>query len=386
VPPRRTGLVGLLGVHPFILVFVGAGFLYPAVANDYWTFNLTVGLVLAIACLGLLVVIGWGREISLAQAGLTGASLYVTGYCARGGKPGELGPDLPFPVAALVGTGFVVLISCLVALISMRLSGVYVIVLTLALQFLLENSLFTKEKLTGGLSAPSTPRPKVFGANLETDKRMYLYILCALMLSMFFLHRFRHSRFGRSLIMVGVDKSAAAAVGVSPWMYKVVAFGIAGLFAGIAGALSAPLYRNPPGIIQYLSFKSLFYLSVPIFAGFESIVAVVAVACLFQLLPQILLSWKIPPELIGGVGLLLGVLAGPRGMGGAILDVFDPRARAKRRAVRSGAGASARPKPPARPSGGSGGATRPAPTRPRPNTAGAAAKARATAGSGLGKK
>jgi ABC-type branched-subunit amino acid transport system permease subunit len=216
---------------------------------------------------------------------------------------------------------------------------------------------------------------------------MYLYILSTLLLAMFFLHRFRNSRFGRSLIMVGVDKSAAAAVGVSPWMYKVVAFGVAGLFAGISGALSAPLYRNPPGIIQYLSFKSLFYLSVPIFAGFESIVAVVAVACLFQMLPQILLSWKIPPELIGGVGLLLGVLAGPRGMGGAILDVFDPRARAKRKAVKSSAGASSRPRPPARPSGGSsagGGGARPASARPRVS-AGAGAKARPVS-AGLGKK
>ncbi|HEX3825746.1 MAG TPA: branched-chain amino acid ABC transporter permease [Sporichthyaceae bacterium] len=377
----------MLGVHPFILLFIAAGFIYPAIANDYWVFNLTVGLVLAIACLGLLVVIGWGREISLAQAGLTGASLYLTGFFARGGKPGEPGADLPFPIAALFGTALVVLISCVVALVSMRLSGVYVIVLTLALQFLLENSLFTSEKLTGGLSAPSTPRPKLFGWSLESDKRMYLYILSTLLLAMFFLHRFRNSRFGRSLIMVGVDKSAAAAVGVSPWMYKVVAFGVAGVFAGVSGALSAPLYRNPPGILQYLSFKSLFYLSVPIFAGFESIVAVVAVACLFQMLPQILLSWKIPPELIGGVGLLLGVLAGPRGMGGAILDVFDPRARAKRKAVKGSAGASSRPRPPARPSGGSsagGGGARPASARPRVS-AGAGAKARPVS-AGLGKK
>lgn len=334
VPPRVGGIQGLLGVHPFVLLFVAAGFIYPAVANDYWVFNLTTGLILAIACLGLLVVVGWGREISLAQAGLTGAALYISGYMARGSKPGEDGPGLPFPIAALIGIAFVVAISCLVAVISMRLSGVYVIVLTLSLQFLLENSLFTKEKLTGGLSAPSTPRPKFFGWDMESDKRFYFYILSVLLVSMFFLHRFRHSRFGRSLIMVGSDKSAAAAVGVSPWVYKVVAFGMGGLFAGLAGALSAPLYRNPPGILSYISFNSLFYLSVPILAGFESIVAVVGVAVFFQLLPQILLSWKINPQLLGGIGLTLGVLAGPRGAGGAIIDMFDPRARAKRRAAK----------------------------------------------------
>jgi ABC-type branched-subunit amino acid transport system permease subunit len=256
----------------------------------------------------------------------------------------------------LVGIAFVVAVSSLVALVSMRLSGVYVIVLTLSLQFLLENSLFTKEKLTGGLSAPSTPRPKFFGWEMESDKRFYFYILGVLLVSMFFLHRFRHSRFGRSLLMVGSDKSAAAAVGVSPWMYKVMAFGIAGLFAGIAGALSAPLYRNPPGILSYISFNSLFYVSVPILAGFESIVAVVGVAIFFQLLPQILLSWKINPQLLGGIGLTLGVLAGPRGAGGAVIDMFDPRARAKRRAAK-GLPSAAKPKKPGKPSGG-------APARP----------------------
>jgi hypothetical protein len=58
------------------------------------------------------------------------------------------------------------------------------------------------------------------------------------------------------------------------------------------------------------------------------------VAVFFQLLPQILLSWKINPQLLGGIGLTLGVLAGPRGAGGAIIDMFDPRARAKRRAAK----------------------------------------------------
>jgi ABC-type branched-subunit amino acid transport system permease subunit len=340
VPPRVTGIQGLLGIHPALLLLVVAGFIYPQFANDYWTFNVTVGLILAIACLGLLVVVGWGREISLAQAGLTGAALYISGYLARGKKPGENGPGLPFPVAALGGIAFVVGVSVLVALISMRLSGVYVIVLTLSLQFLLENSLFTKEKLTGGLSAPSTPRPNFFGINMESDKRFYYYILAVLVVSMVFLHRFRNSRFGRSLIMVGSDKAAAAAVGVSPWMYKVAAFAIAGGFAGLAGALSAPLYRNPPGTLQYISFNSLFYLSVPILAGFESLMAVVGVAIFFQLLPQILLSLKINVYLLGGLGLTAGVLAGPRGMGGAVIDMFDGRARAKRKEAKKGIAAA----------------------------------------------
>jgi len=221
----------------------------------------------------------------------------------------------------------------------MRLAGVYVIVLTLSLQFLLENSVMLSEKLTGGLSAPSTPRPDFFNLSMRSDKHFYYFVLGTTVTVMLFLSKFRHSRFGRSMLMVGSDKAAAAAVGVSPWMYKVAAFSIAGLMAGIAGGLSAPLYFSPPGTLQYISFNSLFYLSIPILAGFESLTAIALVAVVFTLIPQILLSWKINVYLLGGIGLTIGILVGPRGVGGTVIDLFDPQAKAKKAAARGGGAA-----------------------------------------------
>ncbi len=78
VPRRAGGLVGLLGVHPGLLVFGADLLLVPVLFSTYWVFTVSVGLVLAISCLGLLVVVGWVREISLAQAGLTGSVVYIT--------------------------------------------------------------------------------------------------------------------------------------------------------------------------------------------------------------------------------------------------------------------------------------------------------------------
>jgi ABC-type branched-subunit amino acid transport system permease subunit len=359
-----TGLVeklhGILGIHPLLLVLVGILVIYPLLSSDSWTYNATTGLVLAVSALGLLVVVGWGREISLAQAGLTGAACYISGLAARefnGGVydipgfdlPHGLYTDLPFPVAMLYGIAFAVIVSVLVSLVAMRLSGVYVIVLTLSLQFLIENSLFTEASLTGGLSPLQTPRPEFMGASLNCaepctaklsgDDRIYYFILAFLLISMYFLHQFRNSRFGRSMIMVGVDQAAAAAVGVSPWKYKVAAFAIAGGFAGLGGALLAPFYGTPPGVLEFNSFNSLFYLSIPIMAGFESLMAVVGVAMLFRLLPLILSDHGLDLNsyLLGGLGLAVGILLGPRGAGGFISDIFDTRARRKRKAARANA-------------------------------------------------
>ncbi|WP_344604648.1 branched-chain amino acid ABC transporter permease [Sporichthya brevicatena] len=382
VPPRVGGagsnpvdkVHGFLGVHPGLLVLFAMLAIYPLIGTDSWVYNVTTGLVLAISALGLLVVVGWGREISLAQAGLTGAACYISGFAAREfdgsvwdiplvDLPRWMYTDLAFPLAMLWGIGFAVVVSVLVSLVAMRLSGVYVIVLTLSLQFLIENSLFTEAALTGGLSPLETPRPEILGASLNcaqpcnatlsADDRMYYFILAFLFVSMYFLHRFRHSRFGRSMIMVGVDPAAAAAVGVSPWKYKVAAFAIAGGFAGLGGALLAPLYGTPPGVLEFNSFNSLFYLSIPIMAGFESLTAVVAVALLFRLAPLLLaeIDIELNGYLLGGLGLAIGILLGPRGAGGFVSDIFDTRARAKRKAARaqgrkSSTGGGAAPKPP----------------------------------------
>jgi ABC-type branched-subunit amino acid transport system permease subunit len=322
VPPRAGGLRGALGIHP-ALVSIGIGALFvPRVLTSYWVFNVCVGLVLAIACLGLVAVVGWAREISLMQAGLTGSALYLTGYRISG-RLGT-GEPVPLPVAALYGVGFAVVVSVLVALVSMRLAGAYLAVLTLSVQFLLENTVLVDSRM--GMWDGTYPRPHFFATTLNSDARFYFLVLGVLFVSMVFLHRFRHSRFGRAMVMAGADRQAAATVGISPWAYRVWAFAIAGLFAGVAGALSSPLYYSPPGTLQYISFNSLFYVAIPVLAGCESLMTVAGLAILFTLLPQVFLDAGLNVYLLGGVGLAVGVLLGPRGLGGALADLFE-RAR-----------------------------------------------------------
>lgn len=317
VPPRFRGLRGTLGVHPGVLLVLAAAALVPSFASGYWVFYVCVGMVLAIACLGLQVVVGWTRELSLAQAGLTGGALYVSSDVCLDSVTGE---RRPFLIGAAVGIVFVVAISVLMALVSYRLVAAYVVVVTLSLQFVLENTLLRAPPLITGLSAPVIPRPDFFGVSMRSDKAFYYYVLAALLATIGILHRLRISRFGRSLILVGSDPEAAAVSGVSPWRYRLCAFVIAGLCAGIAGALSGPLYRSSPGPWEYLSWNSMFYLSIPVLAGFGSLTAVACVAIGCSLLP--LAQEQFNAYVIGGAGLLIGVLLGPRGLTGAVADLF----------------------------------------------------------------
>src|SRR5207248_6558620 len=111
-------------------VLAAAGLVWVLRAPGYWVFTANAGLILAVATLGLMVVVGWIKEVSLVQAGLTGTAVYLCSYLYR---PGH-GWGLPYLVAAAIAIGVVVSLSFLIALASERLSGIYILVLTLALQ------------------------------------------------------------------------------------------------------------------------------------------------------------------------------------------------------------------------------------------------------------
>jgi ABC-type branched-subunit amino acid transport system permease subunit len=295
-------------------VFAAVAIAWALVAADYWVFITTVAILLAISTLGLTVVVGWAREVSLVQAGLTGTAVYLGGYAYRSNG----GWGLPFVVAAVFAIGVVVLLSVLLSLGTAKLSGIYIIVLTLGLQLALEKTVFASYKLTGGQSAIPTPRPALFGLSFNNDRAFYLLCLAMLGAMVLLLARLRSSRHGQALMLVGTDRQAAASVGISPFRYKMLAFAIAGFFAGVAGVFISPLFRTPPAAFTFFALNSLFYLAIPVLAGFQSLFGVILVAVAFGLAPQALEPFHISPLLLGGIGLYGGTLAGRSGLSGLV--------------------------------------------------------------------
>jgi branched-chain amino acid transport system permease protein len=296
------------------------------VVPKFWVFLGGAACLLAISALGLAVVVGWAGEVSLASAALVGTSVYLTGYMVRGD-----GLDLPFLVGLGAGMAVAATLHSVAALATAKLSGIYVMVLTLGLQVTIERTVFSVSKLTGGAEGVYLSRPSFLGLHFDSDTSFYYLCLGALAVVVVFLTLFRQSRHGRAMLLVRTNREAAAAVGISPWRYKILAFVISGLLLGLAGAMTAPLYRSPPTLLQYLSFASLFLLAVPVTAGSESLIAVIVVAFAFTMLPAGLeeMSLRLSPNIVGGVGLLTGTYIGARGIGGYVLDkVRDRRERA----------------------------------------------------------
>ncbi len=314
--------VPLWGYAALLIVAFG----WVQVVPKFWVFLGGAACLLAIAGLGLAVVVGWAGEVSLASAALVGTSVYLTGYMVRGD-----GMDLPFLVGLGAGMVVAAALHSFAALATAKLSGIYVMVLTLGLQVTIERTVFSVAKLTGGSEGVYLSRPSFLGLHFDSDTSFYYLRVGALAVVVVFLTLFRQSRHGRAMLLVRTNREAAAAVGISPWRYKILAFAISGLLLGLAGAMTAPLYRSPPTLLQYLSFASLFLLAVPVTAGSESLISVIIVAFAFTMLPAGLedVGLRLSPNIVGGVGLLAGTYIGARGIGGAVLDKLrDRRERA----------------------------------------------------------
>ena len=310
------------GYAAFLIMALG----WVHVVPKFWVFLGGAACLLAISGLGLSVVVGWAGEVSLASAALVGTSVYLTGYMVRGD-----GLDLPFLVGLGAGMAVAAALHAFAALATAKLSGIYVMVLTLGLQVTIERTVFSVSKLTGGSEGVYLSRPSFLGMHFDSDTSFYYLCFGVLAMVVVFLTLFRQSRHGRAMLLVRTNREAAAAVGISPWRYKILAFVISGLCLGLAGAMTAPLYRSPPTLLQYLSFASLFLLAVPVTAGSESRIAVIGVAFANTITPALLEenSQRLSPNIVGGVGLLAGTYIGARGIGGAILDrLRDRRERA----------------------------------------------------------
>ena len=301
------------------------------VVPKFWVFLGGAACLLAISALGLTVVVGWAGEVSLASAALVGTSVYLTGYLVRAD-----GQHLPFLVGLGVGMLVAGALHSFAALATAKLSGIYVMVLTLGLQVTIERTVFSVAKLTGGAEGVYLSRPSFLGLHFDSDTSFYYLCLATLAGVVVFLTLFRQSRHGRALLLVRTNREAAAAVGISPWRFKILAFVICGVLAGVAGALTAPLYRSPPTSFQYLSIPSLFLLAIPVTAGFESLLGVVVVAFAFTMIPQAVQSLHLSTFVVAGVGLLGGTYIGPRGISGVVLDRLRDRREAELLAARTG--------------------------------------------------
>ncbi len=198
-------------------------------------------LIFAILALGLNITVGMAGMLDLGYAAAFALGAYTVGVLATSLQPWAVpfrsGNLLLLLLAGAVAAG---LLGALVGLLTGRLHNEYLALVTFAVGVMMLSSLRNLSGLTNGASGISgVPALSLFGARLSSPFVRYYIVLSVMLLVALLCHSLLCSRLGRAWAAVSADELAAASAGVSPGQVKLLAFGISGAVAGLAGALFA---------------------------------------------------------------------------------------------------------------------------------------------------
>jgi ABC-type branched-subunit amino acid transport system permease subunit len=223
----------------------------------------------AIVGVSLVVLTGWGGQISLGQFGLVGAAAGVAGGLAAN-------HNLDFfetlALGILTGVGAAVV----VGLPAVRIQGLFLAPTTLAFGYAVPDYLLNRHYAVGKSIMPSglaahLDRPVLYGViKLESDRAFYYLCLVFLGLTMLAAYSFRRYRSGRVLIAARDNQRAAPAYAINLTRTRLAAFAVSGAIAGVAGVLFAYSERTVDPASYNISQSILIFLAVAI-AGVSSV-------------------------------------------------------------------------------------------------------------------
>lgn len=225
----------------------------PFMASKYQTFQLTLAMIYAVALLGLNILTGYSGQISLGHGAFFAIGAYTAAILMhRFGLP--FWATLP-PAAAV---SFV--LGVLFGLPALRLEGIYLALVTLAMALATPQVLKYFESWTGGQQGINLVKPTPPAVpGLDRDRWLYLLALLVLLIMFRLAANLLRGRTGRALVAVRDHPISARVMGIDTARYKTIAFGTSALFTGVAGAMSAIVigYVSPEGYGLFLSISFL---------------------------------------------------------------------------------------------------------------------------------
>src|SRR6266702_2524679 len=192
-------------------------------------------MIFAIAALSLNLILGYGGMISFGHAAYLGIGAYAVGVLAH------YGIDNGFLQWALA-IGASALVALAIGAVSIRTSGVYFIMITLAFTQMLYYLGISIEEFGGDDGMRLAVKSQFGLIDLNNTIAFYYLVLAILVLFLFLGHRLVNSRFGMVIRAARSNEARTRSIGFSPYPYRLAAFVIAGAMCGRAGAL-APGFR-----------------------------------------------------------------------------------------------------------------------------------------------
>jgi branched-chain amino acid transport system permease protein len=301
----------------FLLVFLIILFACPLFTSDRILTLLTMMGIAVISVHGLNILTGFCAQISIGHAGFMAVGGYTSAVlCAKLG--------LPFWAALPCGALAAGLAGLIFGLPSLKIKGFYLIMATIAAHFIIIWTIIQLRGTTGGTDGLSLPSPAIGSLRLSSKTNYFYLVMIITCLATLLAKNIVRTRAGRAFIAIRDNDLAAEVMGISLWNYKLQAFFIGCVYAGVAGALLIQ-YFSFASTDQFPFFDSVWYLGMLIVGGMGSTTGAIFGAVALRLLDELVtmagpvLSAAVAPQAAASLALI------SHGLIIIIFLIFEPR-------------------------------------------------------------
>ena len=287
----------------------------PQMLSGYYIDATTQVAIYSVVALGLNLLVGRVGLVSLGQAAVLALGAWVAARLL-------FATSMPFPLVLLSSGLITMVLGTLVGLPALRLSGLYLALITLMLAGAITVVLAKVNFPNGGhgflgynsstVHIPFIRRPSI--ATSDPAFLRYSVVVAVLMFLVALAHV--RTRPGRAWAAIRQSEPAALAAGINTTMYKLWAFALASFVTGVAGALLAGSVRHLFAY-NFPTQDSITLLAVVLMGGIFSLWGAIVAGLLIQLLPALLQDWGVSQEwltILFGIGVLQVLTTAPAGL------------------------------------------------------------------------
>jgi branched-chain amino acid transport system permease protein len=314
-------------VAALLFVFLQTSDQYNTIADDI--------LIFATVALGLNIVVGLAGLLDLGYVAFLGVGAYSAALVSGALSSRFAHTVLPFWGQILIGVGVSIIAGVVIGAPTLRLRGDYLAIVTLGFGEIFRivvnnlNGQSGPDLTNGPEGVYGVPDLKLFGYNFGAPHQLfgvtfgkfgnyYLLLLVAMAIVVFIFARVNESRIGRAWVAIREDETAAGAMGIHGYRFKLLAFGLGASLAGFAGTLNAHLL-NTVTPDQYMFSatappNSAFLLAAVVLGGMGTISGPLLGAALLYLIPAKLQFFENKQLLLFGLALILMMRFRPEGL------------------------------------------------------------------------
>ena len=279
--------------------------------NDYYIDLANRACLFILLCVGLNIVKGFCGQVTVGHIGLYAIGAVSSALLA-------LNYGLSFWVSAPLAMLIAGFAGIIVGLPSVRLEGAYLALATLGLGESVRIMIAVTPALGSSTGIMLIPAPAIGDFVFDSFERYYYLVMTVAVLGIYLSFAILRSATGRAFQAIREDPIAASVVGINVTMYKLLAFVISALYAGLGGALFAHM---PPGYIHHNNFtiiEMITLLLMVVLGGIGNIWGGVIGAIVVTVIYDQTKDYYFYQPLIFGITMVLLVVFMPRGIGGLL--------------------------------------------------------------------